>query len=161
MSWININEQRVPVNDERYHNRFSLSLEYKPTYGHALCVDKEDVIARYNRPDDTFYEEKTGKPINYSDIQSWYCSFDDGEIGMKIILQAEFKVKGLMNQIVVCYYMFGYYLVDVWFQTEETYDNAPSRINYIRTKYFPVAEKEYYKKLSDVNKRIEERENVC
>lgn len=57
--------------------------------------------------------------------------------------------------------MFGYYLVDVWFQTEETDDNAPSRINYIRTKYFPVAEKEYYKKLSDVNKRIEDRENVC
>lgn len=78
MSWININEQGVPVNDERYHNRFSLSLEYKPTYGHALCKEKEDVIARYNRPDDTFYEEKTGKPINYSDIQSWYCSFDDG-----------------------------------------------------------------------------------
>jgi hypothetical protein len=80
---------------------------------------------------------------------------------MKIIYQAEFKVKGLMNEIVVCYYMFGYYLVDVWFQTEETDDNAPSRINYIRTKYFPVAEKEYYKKLSDVNKRIEERGNVC
>lgn len=80
---------------------------------------------------------------------------------MKIIHQAEFKVKGLMNEIVVCYYMFGYYLVDVWFQTEETDDNAPSRINYIRTKYFPVAEKEYYKKLSDLNKRIEDRENVC
>lgn len=160
MSWININEQGVPVNDERYHNRFSLSLEYKLTYGHAFCKEKEDVIAIYNRPDDTFYEEQTGKPINYSDIQSWYCSFDD-EIGMKIIYQAEFKVKGLMNEIVVCYYMFGYYLVDVWFQTEEIDDNALSRINYIQTKYFPVAEKEYYKKLSDVNKRIEERGNVC
>ena len=99
MSWINIDEQGVPVNDERYHNRFSLSLEYRPTYGHALCKEKEDVIARYNRPDDTFYEEQTGKPINYSDIQSWYCSFDDDEIGMKIIHQAEFKFKGLMNEV--------------------------------------------------------------
>jgi hypothetical protein len=135
-------------------------LKYNQIYGHEYRIDKEVVIARYNRPDDTFYEKYTGKPINYSDIQSWYCSFDD-EIGMKIIYQAEFKVKGLMNEIVVCYYMFGYYLVDVWFQTEETDDNAPSRINYIRTKYFPVAEKEYYKKLSDVNKRIEERGNVC
>lgn len=80
---------------------------------------------------------------------------------MKIIYQAEFKVKGLMNEIVVCYYMFGYYLVDVWFQTEETDDNAPSRINYLKTKYFPDAEKFYYKKLSDVNKYMEERENVC
>lgn len=160
MSWININEQGVPVNDDRYHNQFTLDLEYNQIYGHEYRIDKEVVIARYNRPDDTFYEEQTGKPINYSDIQSWYCSFDD-EIGMKIIYQAEFKVKGLMNEIVVCYYMFGYYLVDVWFQTEETDDNAPSRINYIRTKYFPVAEKEYYKKLSDVNKRIEERGNVC
>lgn len=108
-----------------------------------------------------FYEEQTGKPINYSDIQSWYCSFDDCEIGMKIIHQAEFKVKGLMNEIVVCYYMFGYYLVDVWFHTEETDDNSPSRINYIKTKYFPVAEKEYYKKISEINKQMEERENVC
>lgn len=66
-----------------------------------------------------------------------------------------------MNEIVVCYYMFGYYLVDVWFQTEETDDNSPSRINYIKTKYFTFAEKKYYQKLSDLNKRIEERENVC
>lgn len=28
MSWININEQGVPVNDDRYHNQFTLDLEY-------------------------------------------------------------------------------------------------------------------------------------
>lgn len=99
MSWININEQGVPVNDERYHNRFSLSLEYKPTYGHALCKEKEDVIARYNRPDDTFYEEQTGKPINYSDIKARFCAFDDDEIRMKIVYQSTFSFKGLMNEI--------------------------------------------------------------
>lgn len=161
MSWININEQGVPVNDERYHNRFSLSLEYKPTYGHALCEAKEYVIAKYNRPDDTFYEEQTGKPINYSDIDAWYCSFDDNEIGMKIIHQAEFRVKDHMNEILVCYYMFGYYFVDVWFQTEEFEDSAPSRINYLQTRYFPAAEKNYYYKLSEINKRMEDGENVC
>lgn len=80
---------------------------------------------------------------------------------MKIIHQAEFKFKGLMNEIVVCYYMFGYYLVDVWFQTEETEDNAPSRINYLKTKHFPQAEEKYYEKLAQVNKYMEERQNVC
>lgn len=49
MSWININEHGVPVNDDRYQNRFSLSLDYKPFYGHGVCTKTEDVIARYNR----------------------------------------------------------------------------------------------------------------
>ena len=80
---------------------------------------------------------------------------------MKIVYQSAFSFKGLMNEIVVCYYMFGYYLVDVWFHNEETDDNSTSRINYIKTKYFPVAEKEYYKKVSDVKKKMEERGNVC
>ena len=77
MSWININEHGVPVNDDRYHNRFSLSLDYTSFYGHGVCTKTEDVIARYN------------------------------------------------------------------------------------TKYFSVAEKEYYKKVSDVKKKMEERGNVC
>ena len=156
MSWININEQGVPVNDDRYHNQFTLDLEYNQIYGHEYRIDKEVVIARYNRPDDTFYEKDTGKPINYSDIKAWFCSFDD-EIGMKIIYQAEFKFKGLMNEVVVLYYMFGYYLVDVWFQTDEAEDNSPSRVNYLKTKYFPDADKMYYKKLADINKYMEER----
>lgn len=77
MSWININEHEVPVNDDRYQNRFSLSLDYTPFYGHDVCTKTEDVIARYN------------------------------------------------------------------------------------TKYFSVAEKEYYKKVSDLKKGMEERGNVC
>lgn len=80
---------------------------------------------------------------------------------MKIIYQAEFKVKGLMNEIVVCYYMFGYYLVDVWFHTGEADDNSPNRINYIRTKSFLAAEKVYYEKLSDINKKMEESKMSC
>ena len=58
---------------------------------------------------------------------------------MKIIYQTEFKIQGV-NKIVICYYMFGYYLVDVWFHTEETSENAPDRINYIQTRYLPTAE---------------------
>lgn len=46
MSWININEHGVPVNDDRYQNRFSLSLDYTPFYGHGVCTKTEDVIAR-------------------------------------------------------------------------------------------------------------------
>jgi hypothetical protein len=161
MSWININEHGVPVNDDRYQNRFRLSLDYTPFYGHGVCTKTEDVIARYNRCDDTFYEEQSEEPINYSDIKAWFCAFDDDEIRMKIVYQSAFSFKGLMNEIVVCYYMFGYYLVDVWFHTEETDDNSLSRINYIKTKYFSVAEKEYYKKVSDVKKKMEERGNVC
>ena len=138
-----------------------MSLDYTPFYGHSVFTKTEDVIARYNRCNDTFYEEKSGKPINYSDIKAWFCAFDDDEIRMKIVYQSAFSFKGLMNEIVVCYYMFGYYLVDVWFHNEETDDNSTSRINYIKTKYFPVAEKEYYKKVSDVKKKMEERGNVC
>lgn len=48
---------------------------------------------------------------------------------MKIIHQCEFTVHGV-NEVVVCYYIFGYYLVDVWFHTEETSENDPIRINY-------------------------------
>ena len=70
MSCINVNEQGVPVNDDRYRNRFSLSLDYTPFYGHGVCIKTKDVIARYNRCDDTFYEEQSGKPINYSDIKA-------------------------------------------------------------------------------------------
>lgn len=57
--------------------------------------------------------------------------------------------------------MFGYYLVDVWFQTEKYDNKSPNRINYIQTRYFPTAEKEYYQKLSEINKRMEDGENVC
>lgn len=32
MAWIDINEQRIPVNDDRYHNKFTLDLEYRPAY---------------------------------------------------------------------------------------------------------------------------------
>ena len=157
MAWININEQRIPVNDDRYHNKFTLDLEYRPAYGYAIAKNTDVVNARYNHADDTFYEDQTSKPINYDDIKSWYCEFDDNEIGMKIIHQSEFKLKGLMNEVVVFYYMFGYYLVDVWFQTDEAEDNSPSRINYIKTKYFPEAEEKYYQKMTDVNKYMEER----
>lgn len=52
MSWVNINERRVPVNDGRYKNRFNLCLEYSQIYGHAYSIDKEVVVARYNRLDD-------------------------------------------------------------------------------------------------------------
>lgn len=79
---------------------------------------------------------------------------------MKIIHQCEFTVHGV-NEVVVCYYMFGYYLVDVWFHTEESSENAPIRINYIQTKYLPNAEEEYYQNISDVIKRMEETEDVC
>lgn len=79
---------------------------------------------------------------------------------MKIIYQTEFKIQGV-NEIVICYYMFGYYLVDVWFHTEETSENAPARINYIQTRYLPTAEEKYYQKISDVIKRMEETEDVC
>lgn len=79
---------------------------------------------------------------------------------MKIIHQCEFTVHGV-TEIVVCYYMFGYYLVDVWFHTEETNENAPIRINYIQTKYLSTAEEKYYQKISDVIKRMEETEDVC
>ena len=81
MSWININEKKVPVNDDRYHNKFSLTLDYRPAYGHAIFKNKEVVIARYNHADDKFYEDSTGAPINYNDIHSWYCEFDHDEIG--------------------------------------------------------------------------------
>lgn len=154
----NINEQRVPVNDGRYENRFNLSLEYHQIYGHTYSADRDVVIARYNRQDDTFYEEETGKPINYSDIKSWYRSYDDDdEIGMQIVYQATFKFDKNLSEIVVCYSMFGYYFVDVWFHTGEADDNSPNRINYIRTKSFLAAEKVYYEKLSDLNKKTEER----
>ena len=79
---------------------------------------------------------------------------------MKIIYQTEFKIQGV-NKIVICYYMFGYYLVDVWFHTEETVENAPIRINYIQTKYLPTAEEKYYQKISDVINRMKETEDVC
>lgn len=78
---------------------------------------------------------------------------------MKIIHQCEFTVHGI-DEVVVCYYMFSYYLVDVWFHTKET-SEAPIRINYIQTKYLPNAEDKYYQKISDVIERMEETEDVC
>ena len=79
---------------------------------------------------------------------------------MKIIYQTEFKIQGV-NEIVICYYIFGYYLVDVWLHTEETSENAPDRINYIQTRYLSTAEEKYYQKISDLIKRMEETEDVC
>ena len=79
---------------------------------------------------------------------------------MKIIHQCEFTVHGV-NEVVVCYYIFGYYLVDVGFHTEETSENDPIRINYIQTKYLPTAEEKYYQKISDVIRRMEATEDVC
>lgn len=162
MSWININERRVPVNDSRYNNRFNLCLEYSQLYGHTYGIDKEVVVARYNRLDDTFYEEDTGKPINYRDIKSWYLSYDDDdEIGMQIVHQATFKFDKNLSEIVVCYSMFDYYFVDVLSSDGEADDNSPNRINYIKTKSFLAAEKVYYEKLSDLNKKIEEKKMSC
>lgn len=162
MSWININERRVPVNDGRYNNRFNLCLEYSQLYGHTYGIDKEVVVARYNRLDDTFYEEDTGKPINYRDIKSWYLSYDDdNETGMQIVHQATFKFDKNLSEIVVCYSMFDYYFVDVWFHTREADDSDPNRINYIRTKSFLAAEKVYYEKLSELNKKMEEKKMSC
>ena len=161
MSWININERRVPVNDGRYKNRFILSLEYHQIYGYTYSADRDVVIARYNRQDDTFYEEETGKPINYSDIKSWYCSFAADEPGMKIVHQATFKFDKNLSEIVVCYSMFDYYFVDAYSSDGEADDNSPNRINYIKTKSFLAAEKVYYEKLSDLNKKIEEKKMSC
>lgn len=162
MSWININEQRVPVDDDRYNNQFNLSLRYSQIYGHTNLIDKEVVVARYNRSDYTFYEEETGKPINYGDIESWYRAYDDDdEIEMQIVYQTTFNFGVLKNEIVVCYCMLGYYFVDVWSHIKEIDDNPPIRINYIRTKDFPAAEKVYYEKLSDVNKQLAKIGNVC
>lgn len=155
MSWINIKEQRVPVDNGRYHNTFNLSLEYSQIYGHTNFIDKEVVVARYNRSDYNFYEVETGKLINYDDIESWYHEYDDDdEIEMQIVYQTTFNFGRLMNEIVVCYGMFGYYFVDVWSHNKEIDDNPPTRINYIRTKDFTAAEKVYYAKLSDVNKQL-------
>lgn len=161
MSWININEQRVPVNDERYNNRFNLSLEYHQIYGHTHLIDEETVVARYSRSDDTFYEEDTGKPINYRDIKSWYRSYDNDEIGMQIVHQATFKFDKNLSEIVVCYSMFDYYFVDVLSSDGEADDNSPNRINYIKTKSFLAAEKVYYEKLSDLNKKMKEKKMSC
>ena len=80
---------------------------------------------------------------------------------MQIVYQATFNFGGYMDELVVCYCMLGYYFVDVWSHTKEIDDNPPTRVNYIRTKDFPAAEKVYYEKLSDVNKRMEEKGNVC
>lgn len=127
----------------------------------SFSADRDVVIARYNRQDDTFYEEDTGKPINYRDIKSWYLSYDDDEIGMQIVHQATFKLDKSLSEIVVCYSMFDYYFVDVWFHTGEAGDNSPNRINYIKTKSFLAAEKVYYEKLSDLNKKMEESKMSC
>lgn len=161
MSWININERWVPVNDGRYNNRFNLCLEYNQLYGHTYGIDKEVVVARYNRLDDTFYEEDTGKPINYKDTKSWYLAHDDDGTGMQIVYQATFKFENTLSEIVVCYCLFGYYFVDVWSFNVEADDNSPNRVNYIRTKSFPAAEKVYYEMLSDLNRKLKERKTSC
>lgn len=86
---------------------------------------------------------------------------DDDEIGMQIVHQATFKFDKNLSEIVVCYSMFDYYFVDVLSSDGEADDNSPNRINYIKTKSFLAAEKVYYEKLADLNKRTEETKMSC
>lgn len=78
---------------------------------------------------------------------------------MQIVHQATFKFDKNLSEIVVCYSMFDYYFVDVLSSDGEADDNSPNRINYIKTKSFLAAEKVYYEKLSDLNKKMEGEED--
>lgn len=80
---------------------------------------------------------------------------------MKIVHQATYNFDDNLSEMVVCYYMFSNYFVDVWFSTGEAGDDSPSRINYIKTKSFLTAENAYYEKLADIDKRMEERKKGC
>lgn len=80
---------------------------------------------------------------------------------MKIVHQATYNFDENLSKMVVCYYMFSNYFVDVCSSDGEADDNSPNRINYIKTKSFLAAENKYYDKLDDIDKEMEERKKGC
>lgn len=69
--WINILDEPIPTYGKD-GNTFLLNLFYKQYYGHNNIKNSEVVTAVWDSTNECFYETKTGKEIDASEIVEWW-----------------------------------------------------------------------------------------